>query len=168
MAEGDAFTRTFTVPREGQVLLSHVITELVITSDNTATDIMLAKVGGLNALNSWLSAKGYTGTRMVQSIYDFFRRPYELRDPKYKTLTTEALLTLQTTSPLSESRDERIKRDEDKSNWLGVMTPRETGRMLEAIDRGTMVSKEASLVMKTIMLAQQACTRRIPHLLQPA
>src|SRR5207244_2834384 len=131
--------------------LRDLITEMIITSDNTATDIMLAKVGGLNALNGWLSSKGFARTRMVQSIFDFFRRPYELRDPKYKTLTPEELLKVQSTTPLPETIDERMKREEDKSNWLGVMTPRETGRILEAIERGTMVSKEASDEMKTIM-----------------
>ena len=140
-----------------------LLTEMVITSDNTATDLMLARVGGIAPLNDWLVSKGYTQTRMVQSIFDFFRRPYEQRDPKYKTLTPQELLKLQTTSPLIETRDERIKREDDRSNWLGVMTPRETGRMLEAIERGTMVSKPACDEMKAMLRAQQAGARRIPH-----
>lgn len=144
-----------------------LIVEMVITSDNTATDIMLSKVGGLERLNQWLDQKGYTQTKMVQSIFDFFKKPYVLHDPKYKTLTPEQLLDLQNNNPLIETRDERIKRDEDRSNWLGVMTPHETGRMLEAIERGTFVSKQASADMKSIMLGQQAGTRRIPHFLQP-
>lgn len=144
-----------------------LIVEMVITSDNTATDILLAKAGGLQRVNEWLTQKGYPQTKMVQSIFEFFRRPFELKDPKYKTLTPEQLLDLQNNSPLIETRDERIKRDEDRRNWLGIMTPRETGKMLEAIERGTLVSKQASADMKSIMLGQQAGTRRIPHFLRP-
>jgi beta-lactamase class A len=140
-----------------------LLTEMVITSDNTATDILLAKVGGITPLNEWLVSKGYARTKMVQSIFDFFRRPYELRDPKNKTLTPEELLKLQTTNPLVETREERIRREDDRNNWLGVMTPKETGRMLEAMERGVMVSKPASAEMKAMLLAQQAGTRRIPH-----
>ena len=95
--------------------------------------------------------------------FNFFRRPYELRDPKNKTLTPEELLKLQTTNPLVETREERIRREDDRNNWLGVMTPRETGRMLETIELGVVVSKPASGAMKAMRLAQQAGTRRIPH-----
>lgn len=140
-----------------------LLTEMVITSDNTATDILLAKVGGITPLNEWLVSKGYARTRIVQSVFDFFRRPYELRDPRNKTLTPEELLKLQTTNPLVETRDERIRREDDRNNWLGVMTPKETGRLLETIERGAMVSKPASEEMKAMLRAQQAGTRRIPH-----
>lgn len=140
-----------------------LLTEMVITSDNTATDILLAKVGGITPLNEWLVSKGYARTRIVQSVFDFFRRPYELRDPRNKTLTPEELLKLQTTNPLVETRDERIRREGDRNNWLGVMTPKETGRLLETIERGAMVSKPASEEMKAMLRAQQAGTRRIPH-----
>ena len=45
------------------------------------------------------------------------------------------------------------------------MTPRDTGRLLEAIERGSIVSTESRSEMTTIMRRQQAGARRIPHFL---
>jgi len=143
-----------------------IIVEMIITSDNTATDLVLAKVGGLAALNDWLTARGYPQTRMVMTLFDFFRKPYELRDPKYRTLTPQELLRLQSgATALVETRDERIAREKDPSNWLGSMTARETGRMLESLVKGTLVSKARSDEMLQIMAGQQAGARRMPHFL---
>ncbi|MEW6320353.1 MAG: serine hydrolase [Acidobacteriota bacterium] len=50
-------------------------------------------------------------------------------------------------------------------NWLGDMTPRETGRLLEAIERGTLTSAASAASMKAIMSRQQAGARRIRHYL---
>jgi beta-lactamase class A len=145
-----------------------LIIEMIITSDNTATDLVLGKIGGLNSLNQWLQARGFTRTQMVMTLFDFFRKPYELRDAKYKSVTPEELLRMQTGGvPLVETREERIARDKDPGNWLGRMTPRETGRLLEGIERGTLVSKAGSDEMKRIMRAQQAGARRMPHFLPP-
>ena len=54
---------------------------------------------------------------------------------------------------------------EDRAYWLGDMTPRETGRLLEAIERATLTSRTSAVAMKTIMGRQQAGARRIPHFL---
>ena len=54
---------------------------------------------------------------------------------------------------------------EDRAYWLGDMTPRETGRLLEAIERATLTSKASAAAMKTIMSRQQAGARRLPHFL---
>jgi beta-lactamase class A len=62
---------------------------MIITSDNSATDMLLARVGGLDALNEWLREKGFTETRMVQSTADFFRQPLVVADPLYRSLSTE-------------------------------------------------------------------------------
>jgi hypothetical protein len=45
------------------------------------------------------------------------------------------------------------------------MTPRATGRMLEAIHRETLASGDASQQMVRMMRAQQAGARRLPHFL---
>lgn len=148
--------------------LRDLLLEMIITSDNTATDLMLARVGGLAGLNDWLGAKGYARTRMVMSLFEFFRKPYVLRDPKYASLTPEQLLDLQASgSTPPESREARIVREKDQANWLGVMTPHEIGRMLEGIERGTLASASASKDMKRMLLAQQAGARRMPHFLPP-
>jgi hypothetical protein len=45
------------------------------------------------------------------------------------------------------------------------MTPRATGRLLEAIHGGTLASAAASEEMVRVMRAQQAGARRLPHFL---
>ena len=52
---------------------------------------------------------------------------------------------------------------QDRAYWLGDMTPRETGRLLEAIERGTLTSKASAAEMKTMLSRQQAGATRLPH-----
>ena len=42
-----------------QPTIRDLLTEMVITSDNTATDLMTLKVGGVAQLNAWLERSGY-------------------------------------------------------------------------------------------------------------
>jgi len=171
-----------------------LITEMVITSDNTATDLMTLRVGGVDRLNEWLAAAGYAHIRMVGRGYEYRRKLLALLDPRFANLTPEETTALQYAAqdnPLFELfrplfaaeraqwvelvRDPANRRTlaknrdkltvEDRSYWLGDMNPRETGRMLEAIERGVIASKASCDAMKGIMRRQQAGARRIPHFL---
>src|SRR5216684_6399559 len=62
-----------------------VITQMIITSDNTATDLMIAKVGGKEKVNEFLKQNGITTSFLVGTVFELFRKPYELIDAKYKT-----------------------------------------------------------------------------------
>ena len=174
--------------------LRDLITQMVITSDNTATDIMTLKVGGVERLNEWLADSGYRKTKMIGRGFEYRRKLLALLHPELATITPEETTGLQYAAqgnPLFELytplftgprakwvtlvRDPENRRAlvahrnkltvEDRSYWLGDMNPRETGRLLEAIERGTMTSKEAAETMKTIMRRQQAGSRRLPHFL---
>ena len=164
--------------------LRDVITQMIITSDNTATDLMIAKVGGKEKVNEFLKQNGITTSFLVQTVFELFRKPYERLDPQYKTLTTEDVFALQSNLPqFTDSRADLIKRirdgmtakniqaqmnklySEDEAYWLGVVTPTEIGRLLEGIEKGTLASKPACAEMARIMRAQQSGARRIPHYL---
>jgi beta-lactamase class A len=154
---------------------------MVITSDNSATDIMIAQVGGKEKLNAWLKEQGYSAFHVNNTIYEFFRQRYEVADPKNASLSPEDLFSLMSDVPafvnprkdmiarinaqVSEKRvgDEMMKRRSDEKYWLAAVSPAEMGRMLEGIEKGTIASKEACEEMKRIMRAQQAGTRKIPH-----
>lgn len=161
-----------------------LITQMIITSDNTATDLMIARVGGIDRVNEWLRRSGYHGLELLHTTFEVFRKRYEVLDPAYKTLGPEDVFALQTEQPAftagretllekvrEESRtrsftDEYNRRAETDANyWLGAMTPRDTGRMLEGIERGTIASRESCDAMKRIMRQQQSGARRIPHFL---
>jgi len=108
-----------------------VITEMVITSDNTATDIMIQQVGGVNRVNEWIRAHGFTQTELIQDI----RAVFQKRD----------LLAQKKPDP---SREEMIEREHDRNNWLGVTTPREMGKLLEGIENSSIASRESCDQMK--------------------
>ena len=171
-----------------------LITEMVITSDNTATDLMVRRIGGVEALNTWLTAAGFTHTQMVGRGHEYRKKLLTLVNPEFANLTPEETTGLQYASQDSALfalyadlftgprakwvemvRDPATRRTlaghrnrltvQDRAYWLGDMTPRETGRLLEAIERGTLTSKASAAEMKTILGRQQAGSRRIPHFL---
>ena len=171
-----------------------LLTEMVITSDNTATDLMVQRIGGVPALNAWLKATGFTHTRMMNRGHEYRQKLLTRLDPAFAALTPEETTGLQYaaqdsvlfelyadlfTGPrakwLATVRDPANRRTlaqdrsrltvEDRNYWLGDMTPRETGRLLEALERGTLTSKASAAAMKTILGRQQAGARRLPHYL---
>jgi len=133
-----------------QPTLRDVLLQMVITSDNTATDIAIGRVGGVDRVNGWLVANGYGGALKLN-------------------MTTAELFAKYAALPQGGNRNE--KTNADRSYWLGEMTPRATGRILESIQRcndGTapaqaIASKEACADMMRMLRGQQAGARRLPH-----
>jgi beta-lactamase class A len=161
-----------------------LITQMIITSDNTATDLMIDKVGGKEKVNEFLKQNGVTTSFLVQTVFELFRKPYERLDPQYKSLTYEDVFALQSNLPqFTDSRRDLIKRirdgmaakkiqeqmnklyAEDEAYWLGVVTPTEIGHLLEGMEKGTIASKSACAEMIRTLRAQQSGARRIPHYL---
>lgn len=160
-----------------------VITQMIVTSDNSATDIMIAKVGGVDKVNAFLKQAGFATLHLNMTTNDYFRRPYDLIDAKYKLLSPEDVFALNgNLAAISEPRKDLVKRlrDEAAANnvnekmreralmegtWLGIVTPAEMGRLLEGIERDTIASKESCEEMKRIMRGQLSGTRKIPHFL---
>ena len=132
-----------------QPTLRDVLLQMIITSDNTATDLAIAKVGGVARVNAWLTETGYAdGMRLSQTTGELFA--------KYNAL------------PQGAGRNE--KTNSDRAYWLGEMTPRSTGRMLAAIQAcatggPAFPGLKACEAMIRVMRAQQAGARRLPHFL---
>ena len=125
-----------------QPTVRDVLLQMVITSDNTATDLAIAKVGGVGRVNAWLKETGYAdGQRLVQTTGDLFA--------KYNAL--------------GPTDDRNAKTNGEKSYWLGEITPRGVGLMIEAIEKRTVASKAACDDMLRMMRAQQAGARRLNH-----
>jgi beta-lactamase class A len=129
-----------------------VLLQMIITSDNTATDLSIAKVGGVEKVNAWLRANGYG-------------------DALTLNMTTGDLFAKYGALPQSANRNE--KTNADRTYWLGSMTPRGTGRLIEAIQRCSDGSAPAPAIaaqkscadMMRMMRAQQSGARRLPHFL---
>jgi beta-lactamase class A len=121
-----------------------VLLQMIITSDNTATDLAIAKVGGVASVNAWLKRAGYAdGHRLTQTTGELFA--------KYNALTP--------------ADDRNAKTNGDRAYWLGEISPRSVGLMLEAIEKKTIASEAACTDMLRMLRAQQAGQRRLNHYL---
>jgi beta-lactamase class A len=152
-----------------------LLTEMIITSDNTATDLMMAKVGGTAKIVEFLHANGFKDIRPNFTTFEYFRGIYATLDPKYATLGHEdvfalccAATTLSNFPPLSPARQALAKevqghpgnaklgaalmaRGSDEKTWFGIATPAEMGKLLEGIEKGTLASAGSSDEMRRML-----------------
>jgi beta-lactamase class A len=157
-----------------------IIGEMIITSNNTATDIMTAKVGGVDAVKAFLKQEGFNNLSLNFTTYGYFQQRYALTDPKYKAMSSLDFYAIQRNQPTKTMTAEMIKRiqaeavaakaDErlaelrsDKNYWYGVASPRDMGRLLEGIENATIVSKESADEIKRFMRGQKSGVLKIPH-----
>lgn len=173
--------------------LRDLIQHMIVTSDNTATDHLITRVGGVEAINAWLAASGYQ-LRMINRGYEYRRKLLARLDPRLGATTAEETTGLQyamTDNPLFEHyrplfagaraewveivrRPEHRQRHvanqrrlmvEEREFWLGDITAREISRLLESIERGTAASPASCREMRTFLRRQLAGSRRLPHFL---
>jgi len=137
-----------------------LITQMIITSDNTATDIMIAKVG-LARVNHLLDSLGYRETRLRTTVGQAFRGLWELADPKNAAMTDREVF--ERGSP-SDSGAARRNHDFvlDSAKWLGRTTAREIAHLLEQLELGQLASAKSTMEMRRI-LRQQVYTSRLPQ-----
>lgn len=127
------------------VTIKDVITLMNIVSDNTATDIMFEKVGGIEPVNKLMDAYGYRTIRATRPSADWFKA---LR-----------------AAPSAEQFHR------DGKHPYGLASVREMGKLLEKIKKGEAVSQKASEQMLEIMRGQVYSSRlpkyvtgfRVPH-----
>jgi beta-lactamase class A len=110
-----------------------LITLMIIVSDNTATDLMFAKVGGSDPVNQLMSEYGLTQTRAIAPGSVWFAALRAAR------------------SPADFHREAK--------HPYGLSSPRDMGVLLEKIKTGQAVSKAASDQMLQIMRGQLYTTR---------
>src|SRR3954465_13761317 len=66
-----------------------LMARMLIHSDNRATDILLADLGGPNAVHDWLQDNGVTGLRVDRTIADLLRSKRDLWDRRDSTTRVE-------------------------------------------------------------------------------
>ena len=146
--QADSQPGTGTIQRldPGAVMtVKDLITLMIIVSDNTATEVLYRMVGGPDAVNARMDAIGLKNTRAMNIPSKWF--------PQLRAAAST----------------EQFYRD--GKNPFGLSTPREMGRLLEMMERGTLVDKASSDLMLQIMRGQLYRTRipryitgyRIPH-----
>ena len=125
--------------------IKDLITLMIIVSDNSATDMMFEKVGGIEPVNKLMQSFGFNTIKATGPSDNWF-----------KALRAEP--------------DTWKFHTEGKTPY-GLSSPRDMGKLLEKISRGECVSKQASEQMLQIMRGQVYSSRlpkyvtgfRVPH-----
>ena len=129
-----------------------LLTQMVITSDNTATDLVVGRVG-LERVNGLLNDLGYSGTRLQHTLADYFRRRWELLDPANASLSNAEVFERGfPRDPGARERDFAFEGEPEE--WLGRTTAREMSNLLAQIENAGLASPESSRRMIGIMLRQ--------------
>jgi beta-lactamase class A len=140
-----------------------LIEQMIITSDNTATDILIAKVG-IDAVNRTLAQFGFRHTRLRSTTGALFREVWVRADPRNASMTDRQVYEKGfPTGP--ESADRSFRLEGDSTRWLGVTTARESVAMIEGILDAKYASKEHSRLMIE-MMGRQFYSSRLPRLVQ--
>lgn len=155
---GSGLIQTFTPGLEPTY--RDIITQMIITSDNTATDIMIRRVG-LDRVNALLAELGYDDTRLLTTTGDLFRRVWEFKDPAYESLSHAEVFEMGFPDDEGAS-EQRFAFEGDANEWLGRTTAREMSRLLAQIHRGELASRASSDEMIGI-LRRQFYTSRLPR-----
>ena len=143
--------------------LRGLVTQMIITSDNTATDMVIDLVG-MERVNEMLAANGYEQTRLKHTTHRLFLETWIRTDPAHATLSEREVF--ERGFPSDEGAAERFFAIEgDSTIWLGRTTAREMGRLLEQILQGELADQAASDEMVDIM-AQQFYTTRLPRMVR--
>jgi beta-lactamase class A len=116
--------------------IKDLITLMNTVSDNTATDLLFARVGGIDPVNALMAQYGLKSIRATGTTDAWFKA-------------------------LREAGDAARFHAEAKTPF-GLASPRDLGRLLEKIARGEAVSPNASEAMLKVM-RQQVYRSRIPR-----
>lgn len=143
--------------------LRGLVTQMIITSDNTATDMVIDLVG-MDRVNDMLAANGYEQTRLKHTTHRLFLETWIRTDPANASLTEREVF--ERGFPSDEGSAERFFGIEgDSTIWLGRTTAKEMGRLLEQILHGELADQAASDEMVGIM-ANQFYTTRLPRMVR--
>ncbi len=143
-----------------QPTVRDLATQMIITSDNTATDIMIGKVG-LARVNAMLDSAGYRETRLNSTVGEAFRMVWEAADPKYASMTDREVY--ERGFPADSGATARTEKFVlDSAKWLGKTTAREISTLLKQLQLGQLASRSSTAEMLRIM-RQQLYASRLPQ-----
>jgi beta-lactamase class A len=137
-----------------------LVTQMIITSDNTATDIMIARLG-LERVNALLAELGYAETRLQATTGSLFRRLWELADPAYASLSDRQVYERGFPND-PEATTRSFAFEGNPAEWLGRSTAREMSRLLAQLQNGELASQAYTDEMLGI-LRRQFYSSRLPQ-----
>lgn len=158
LRRGTGLLQTFAIGL--QPTLRDLVSQMIITSDNTATDIIVGKVG-LDRVNHMLDSLGYRETRLRLTVGQLFRDVWEQADQKYAVLSDREVFERGfPDDPTGGARGFAFVADSTK--WLGRTTAREMSRLLEQLQGGKLASRASTDEMLAV-LKRQFYFSRLPQ-----
>jgi beta-lactamase class A len=148
-----------------QFTLKDVLTLMIIQSDNTATDMAFAQVGGPARVTETMRALGLPAITATGTSFEWFRALAAASDPAWAKLTPEELFARGYPQRATAAGRERFH-FEGKTAY-GLSSARDMGRLLEKIARHEAASPGSCAEMLRILRLQQMNTR-IPKYLTGA
>ncbi len=140
-----------------QPTIRGLVTQMIVTSDNTATDMMIDLVGR-DRVNELLRAEGYRETALRMTTGALFREVWARADPAHAALSDREVF--ERGFPTDEGASARsFALEGDSTAWLGRTTAREMGRLLEQLHDGDLADGEATSEMIGILGAQLYASR---------
>lgn len=158
LRRGTGLLQTFAIGL--QPTLRDLVSQMIITSDNTATDIIIGKVG-LDRVNRLLDSLGYRDTRLRMTVGQLFRDVWEQADSKYAALSDREVFERGfPDDPTGGARGFAFVADSTK--WLGRTTAREMSRLLEQLQEGKLAGRAPTDEMLAV-LKRQFYFSRLPQ-----
>jgi beta-lactamase class A len=143
---------------DGLNLSVHDALELmIIQSDNSATDMVFARVGGPAHVNETVKQLGLNSITATGTSFDWFRALAEAGDPSYAKFTPEELFTKGFPDKLTDADVERFHFE--GKHPFGLSSARDMGRLLEMIATNKAAGEKSCREMMRIMGQQQMRTR---------
>lgn len=134
-----------------------LVTQMIVTSDNTATDMLLELVG-IDRVNDLLASAGYQETRVKLTTGRLFLETWVRTDSAHANLTPREVF--ERGFPSDDGAARRFFEIEgDSTIWLGRTTAREMGRLLEQLLDAELAGEQASGEMVEILRKQFYSTR---------
>jgi beta-lactamase class A len=160
------------MPHPGVTLSVHNLLELMITrSDNTATDVLVAKAGGPQVVNAWLRSIGITGQRVDSNTADLLYRAMGLSP---ETLHKDGRKPEQIMNAAIAADAELQERDaKDLPNIAFANDPRDTStptamaQLLIAIRTGKALKPGTTATLLDIMTRCHTGAMRLKGMLPP-
>src|SRR5579871_5671094 len=130
---------------------------MIIQSDNSATDMAFARVGGPAHVTQTMHELGLNSITATGTSFDWFRALAEAGDPSYAKFGPEELFTKGFPDKLTDADVKRFHFE--GKHPFGLASARDMGRLLEMMATNRAASEKSCKEMLRIMGQQQMRTR---------
>ncbi len=137
-----------------------ILTQMIVTSDNTATDLAIHRVG-LARVNALLDTLGLRETRLRSTTGQLFRGVWVQASPADDTMSDRTVFLRGFPSD-SQAARRSFAFEGDSTKWLGRSTARDMTRLLTLLYQGKLANAADTKAMMGILL-EQLYSSRLPR-----